>query len=324
MSRFKGLHPVKTAVLVGVILVGGSAVAAGAAPARMTPPAPPLRVAVVTSVNGVSTAGTCGVDGSSGSFTMVNGQLNLVTAVVTTGTSFIDTADSSPSFADVCVAKHVAVTSTTGSNGTVTATSITVLAPVVDSAKGVVTSVNGVATAKTCGSGGAPSGTYTFVGQSLRIVSVAINSKTSFTDIADPAPSFADVCVASLVKTVGTLVSGVLTATSVAVETPSTGRVQGLVASVNNVDTPGTCGTPASTGSFSLMGISRKGIVTVDVTSATTFTDASASSPSFKDVCVDSDVTALGVMSSTALSAASVTVVNGHVAQPEHGGHAQG
>lgn len=319
LSRLRGLHPVKIAVLAGVI-VGGSAVAAGAAPAHKAP-SPPPPVAVVTSVNGVSTAGTCGTGGAPGSFTMVDGRLNLVTVEVTTGTSFTDTADKSPSFADVCVAKHVVVVGIVGSDGNVTASSITVLAPAVVSTKGVVTSVNGVSTANTCGVAGASTGTYTFVGQRLRIVTVAVTSKTAFTDVADLTPSFADVCVGNHVKTVGTFTSGVLTATSVAVQAPSGGRAQGLVTSVNGVANAGTCGGASSAGSFNLAGNGRKGIVTIEVSSKTTFIDAGASSPSFADVCVGTDVTAIGVISTATLTAASVTVVARHIAQPGHGRH---
>ena len=86
---------------------------------------------------------------------------------------------------------------------------------------------------------------------------------------------------------------------------------QGIVTSVNSVSTAGTCDTSPAPGSFTLVGL-RKTIVTVDVATGTTFTDAALTPPTsatFANVCVGGLVKALGTLSSGALSATSVTIV---------------
>ena len=94
------------------------------------------------------------------------------------------------------------------------------------STEGIVTSVNGVATAGTCGSSGAVTAAvpFTFVGGGRRgIVTVEVTSSTTFTDpaVVSPAtPSFADVCVGGHVRIQGTIAAGTLTATAVAVLPP--------------------------------------------------------------------------------------------------------
>ena len=55
------------------------------------------------------------------------------------------------------------------------------------------------------------------------IVTVDVTPATTFTDpavVSPSLPSFADVCVGSHVKTLGTVASGVLTAASVAILPP--------------------------------------------------------------------------------------------------------
>jgi len=88
--------------------------------------------------------------------------------------------------------------------------------------QGIVTSVNGVATAGTCGTATA-TGNFTLVGMRRAIVTVDVTPTTTFTDpavVSPSLPSFADVCVGSYVKTLGTVASGVLTAASVAILPP--------------------------------------------------------------------------------------------------------
>ena len=129
-----------------------------------------------------------------------------------------------------------------------------------------------------------------------------------FRSSADPTPSFLDVCVGSRVVALGALASGALTATSVTVVPPRPVQAKGVVTSVNGVPTAGTCGVSGATGSFTLVG-RHQVILTVDVTSTTTFTDSADPTPSFLDVCVGSQVKALGALASGALTATSVTVV---------------
>jgi hypothetical protein len=86
---------------------------------------------------------------------------------------------------------------------------------------------------------------------------------------------------------------------------------QGIVTSVNTVSTAGTCDTTAAPGIFTLVGM-RKAIVTVDVGTGTTFTDAALTPPTsatFANVCVGGQVKALGTLSSGTLTATSVTIV---------------
>ena len=88
--------------------------------------------------------------------------------------------------------------------------------------QGIVTSVNGVATTGTCGTATA-TGNFTLVGMRRAIVTVDVTPATTFTDpavVSPSLPSFADVCVGSYVKTLGTVASGVLTAASVAILPP--------------------------------------------------------------------------------------------------------
>jgi hypothetical protein len=88
--------------------------------------------------------------------------------------------------------------------------------------QGIVTSVNGVATAGTCGTATA-TGNFTLVGMRRAVVTVDVVSTTTFTDpaVLSPAtPSFADVCVGVPLKVLGTFATGTLTAASVAVLPP--------------------------------------------------------------------------------------------------------
>jgi hypothetical protein len=89
--------------------------------------------------------------------------------------------------------------------------------------------------------------------------------------------------------------------------------VQGIVTSVNGTSTPAgtTCGVASASGVFTLVGM-RHGIVAIDVTvgtTATAFTDAALTTPTFANVCVGSRVIALGTLASGTLTATSVTVI---------------
>ena len=64
-----------------------------------------------------------------------------------------------------------------------------------------------------------------------------------------------------------------------------------------------------STGTFTVVGGTRHVITTVDVTTTTTFKDSADATPSFLDVCVGSQIGALGALSSGTLTATSVLIV---------------
>jgi hypothetical protein len=293
------------------IMGGGSGGAVSAATITVLPPAQVVARGVVTSVNGAAASGSCGSSGASGSYTFVGSRLLIITVQVTSATTFADAADTSPSFADVCVGAQVKTTGT-WSSGTFTASSVLVKAPQAMKADGLVTSVNGATASGSCGSS-ATAGTFTIVARRHgTAVTIDVATTTSFADPADPTPSFADVCVGNRTRAVGTSASGTLDATSVAVLPPNLGRDHGVVTSVNGVSTAGTCGASAATGAFTLVGSWRRGIVTVDVTSSTSFTDAADPSPSFADVCVGSNVAAFGTFSSKTVTADAVSLLASH------------
>jgi hypothetical protein len=315
LSKIRGSHLGFVPVAVVVILAGSVAGASAASAGRITMRHHHGNQGIVTSVNGVATAGTCGTATATGNFTLVGMRRAVVTVDVVSTTTFTDPAvlsPATPSFADVCVGVPLKVLGTFAT-GTLTAASVAVLPPPMVGTQGIVTSVNGVATAGTCGTATA-TGNFTLVGMRRAIVTVDVTPATTFTDpavVSPSLPSFADVCVGVPVKVLGTVASGVLTAASVAILPPPMVGTQGIVTSVNGVATTGTCGTATATGNFTLVGM-RRAIVTVDVTPATTFTDpavVSPSLPSFADVCVGSYVKTLGTVASGVLTAASVAIL---------------
>ena len=86
-------------------------------------------------------------------------------------------------------------------------------------------------------------------------------------------------------------------------------KAQGIVTSVGTVSTAGTCGVAGSAGTFTVGGGTRHVITTVDVTTTTTFKDSADATPSFLDVCVGSQIGAIGALSSGTLTATSVLIV---------------
>ncbi|MGA2804403.1 MAG: hypothetical protein ABSF89_08430 [Acidimicrobiales bacterium] len=293
-----------------VVILAGSVVAAGAASAsRAVPPHQPGGGVqeVVTSVNGSDASlGAC-VGSDTGTFTMVGhirqGIVTVNLAATTTYTDAALTPPTSATYANVCVGDQVKVLGTL-SSGALAATAVTIVPA---QAQGTVTSVtvgNGNASTApgSCGTGGSP-GSFTLAVRHHDIVTVDVNS-TTFSDAALTPATFADVCVGSQVDVLGTLSSGALAASAVTI-VPA--EAQGTVTSVNGVATPSTCGTTLP-GYFTLAA-RHHDVVTVGVTTGTTFTDAALTSATFTEVCVGSQVTALGTLSSTALAATLVTIV---------------
>jgi hypothetical protein len=293
---------------------------------------------VTAGITTSTTEGSCGTAGSPQSFTLVDrGHRAIVTVDVGGGTTFTDAALTPPTlatFADVCVGGQVEVLGTL-SSGALAATLVTIVPA---QAQGIVASVTvdgGAASSAPGACGGADeAGSFTLGSAwpmpvlaiaTWPVTTVDVTSSTTFTDAAvvSPAtPSFADVCVGGQVEALGTLFSGALAATAVTI-VPA--QAQGIVASVT-VDggaassAPGTCGKTGETGSFTLAGITplpvlaigSRLVTTVDVTSSTTFTDAavvSPATPSFADVCVGTNVRAIGTVADGTLTAASVAVL---------------
>lgn len=186
------------------------------------------------------------------------------------------------------------------------------------SIQGLVTSVNNVAAADTCGTLTVTADVpFSFVGGRHGIMTVEVTPATTFTDpgLASPeSPSFADVCVGTRVEVQGTFSAGTFTARSVAVLPPPATGAHGIVTSIGTVATAGTCGSATVTGTafFTLVGGGRFAIRTVAVTTATTFADPAVTSPataSFADVCIGTRVEALGTFAAGTLTATSVAVV---------------
>jgi hypothetical protein len=146
---------------------------------------------------------------------------------------------------------------------------------------------------------------------------VDVTATTTYKDPAVTTPTFANLCVGDRVTTLGALVSGTLTATSVTI-VPA--QVQGIVASVtvggNTSTAANSCGTADEAGSFTLGGMRPLPVVTglpglvttVVVAVGTTYKDPAVATPSFANVCVGSRVIALGTLVSGSLAATLVTI----------------
>jgi hypothetical protein len=308
---------------------------------------------VTVGTTGSTTTVTCGTSGEPGSFTLGNfGPIPVLstslrflkTVDVSSGTSFSDAALTPPTsatFGDLCVGAEVTALGTE-SSGVLEATLVTIVPA---EAQGVVSSVTvgttGSTTTVTCGTSDDP-GSFTLgnlgpipvLSTSLRFLkTVDVSSGTSFSDAAltPPTASFADVCVGSQVKALGTLSAGVLTATAVTIE-PA--QAQGVVTSVTvsggtTSTINGSCGTSGEPGSFTLgnfapvpvLATALRALTTVDVTASTTFSDAALTPPtaSFAKVCVGGLVKALGTLSSGALVATTVTIEPAIHLSPGHG-----
>jgi hypothetical protein len=348
-----------TSATFGNLCVGGEATALGtessggftATAVTIVPAQAQGVVSSVTVGTAVTTTdGICGSSGAPQSFTLARRHAT-VTVDIGSGTSFSDAALTPPTsatFGNLCVGEEVTALGTE-SSGVLGATLVTIVPA---QAQGVVSSVTvgttGSTTTVTCGTSGEP-GSFTLgnfgpipvLSTSLRFLkTVDVSSGTSFSDAAltPPSASFADVCVGSQVKALGTLSAGVLTATAVTIE-PA--QAQGVVTSVtvNGGTTStinGSCGTSDAPGSFTLgnfapvpvLATALRALTTVDVTTSTTFSDAALTPPtaSFLNVCVGGQVKALGTLSSGALVATAVTIEPAIHLSPGHGnlrGHAK-
>ena len=277
---------------------------------------------IVASVNGDPTATTCGTTAPSGGFTLAARHRDIVTVVVTSGTTFSDAAVTSATFADICVGDQVKVLGTL-SSGALAATLVTIVPA---QAHGIVTSVTVGTATSTCGTG-TQSGSFTLGGfwglpvtaAAPRFVTVVgVTPGTTFTDPALTSATFADVCVGDQVKVLGTLSSGALAATLVTiVPAQAQGTVTSVTVGTTASTTPSSCGSGGSAGSFTLGGFwglpvtaaAPRFVTVVGVTPGTTFTDPALTSATFADVCVGDQVTALGTLSSGALAATLVTIV---------------
>ncbi|MGA2806385.1 MAG: hypothetical protein ABSF89_18715 [Acidimicrobiales bacterium] len=316
-NKLKTLHPRKIFPAILIVVLGGSAVAAGAATGGNAPRQSGGIQGVVASVDGNTTAGTCMTSGT-GTFTLTVAEGRATTTVdVTATTTYTDSAVTSPTFANVCVGNDVGALGTF-SSGTLTATSVEIVLPPQANVQGIVASVGGSSTADLCVTSNTES--FTVVGgRSLSITTVNLSSTTTYSDAAVTTPSYTDICVAGYVKALGALASGTLTATSVAILPRPPVQAQGIVASVGGSSTAGTC-LSSGTGTFTLVGGNPLAITNVAVTSTTTYKDHAVTTPSYGDVCVGSHLDATGALSSGTLTASSISIQPPFVA-PGPGGH---
>lgn len=179
---------------------------------------------LVTSVNGDPTQGVCGTAAADGDFTVVtvvNSTPTGSTVYVDGTTAFVQRHVPGASFANVCVGDQADAVGPSA-DGAVVADLVTVRIPKRITIKGTVASVNGDLTTGSCGVAGT-SGGFTVQakahGTSL-ILPVAVGTSTTYADAADPAPSFADVCVGARVLAIGTSTAGTLNADAVAAYPP--------------------------------------------------------------------------------------------------------
>ncbi|MGO8864030.1 MAG: hypothetical protein ACLQRH_25155 [Acidimicrobiales bacterium] len=326
-------------VCVGSRVIALGTLSSGVLAATLVTVIPAQAQGIVTAIPvGANTTTTpiCGTASASGTLTLGGGFRPMpvvttfpgrVTTVDVAGTTtFADAALTSPSsanFTNVCVGSRVIALGTL-SSGVLAATLVTVVPA---QAQGIVTAITGGTGTPVCGTTSV-TGTVPFtLGGGFRptpvvttfpglVTTVDVTGTTTFTDPALASPSsatFANVCVGSRVIALGTLSSGVLTATLVTVVPPPPARVQGIVTSMplgGNGGTP-VCGTLGALGTFTLTGMGP-GVTTVDVTtgtSATAFTGPGKSTATFANVCVGSHVMATGALSAGTLTATSVVVL---------------
>jgi hypothetical protein len=259
----------------------------------------------VSSVNGTGASGTCGTASTPGSFTVTSGGNQAAVDVGATTTTFKEHGVSAPSFGNVCAGDTVRALGALSTDGTLTATTVTVVPPRLRSASGTVTSVNGTATGGTCGVTGVP-GEFVVASPSAT-VPVDAGTATRFVERGVTAPSFADLCVGETVRALGALSNGVLTAIAVTI-IPPVEKISGTVASVNGTATPGTCGSAGSDGAFTVASPSSTVPVQVGAT-MTNFRERGVGTPSFADVCVNAAVRAVGPLVNGIVSATMVTVI---------------
>ncbi|HEV8063236.1 MAG TPA: hypothetical protein VGP46_00330 [Acidimicrobiales bacterium] len=282
--------------------------------------ASPAAFGQVASVNGKTTKGSCG-SGDTGTFTIHARSGSTVTVAVTKSTKFFEPGSSKGSFAGVCVGRTAGAQGTLKS-GTVTASRVAIFPlgvprPPLPGAIGMVTSVDGSSASSACGAAG-KAGEFTLKTRGGSTVTVDVSTATKFLAPGKTTPSFADVCVGRAAGAGGSTTAGVIDAKVVGVLPVGIGGfghgAVGKVASVNGSTKAKTCGKAGASGQFALT--TRRGSVTVDVTSSTKFFDPAAKTASFADVCVGDFAGAAG-----AIQASSHTVTAKVVGVLPPGGH---
>ena len=327
-------------VCVGSRVIALGTLSSGVLAATLVTVIPAQAQGIVTAIPvGANTTTTpiCGTASASGTLTLGGGFRPMpvvttfpgrVTTVDVAGTTtFADAALTSPSsanFTNVCVGSRVIALGTL-SSGALAATLVTVVPA---QAQGIVTAITGGTGTPVCGTTSV-TGTVPFtLGGGFRptpvvttfpglVTTVDVTGTTTFTDPALASPSsatFANVCVGSRVIALGTLSSGVLTATLVTVVPPPPARVQGIVTSM---PLGGNGGTGPSAASWAPRAPSHWPVwapASRPLTSPRgrrrppSRAQANRRRPSL-NVCVGSHVMAIGALSAGTLTATSVVVL---------------
>ncbi len=150
-------------------------------------------------------------------------------------------------------------------------------------------------------------GTFTLTTKDKTTVTVNVSSSTTYRDPGVTSPSIANVTVGEHVVVFGTDTSDVVTATSVAIGTPPTGRAPGGPG--RHGVPPAAVGTVASVGNGTFTLTTKdKTTVTVNVSSSTTYRDPGVTSPSIANVTVGEHVAVFGTDTSDVVTATSVAI----------------
>ena len=274
----------------------------------------------VASVGGLTADGSCGQADQAGSFTLTAFKATTVTVNVDTNTAFVDPGVTKPTFGNVCVGEIVAAVGT-NTNNVVTATKV-YIAPMhpkpkaPEGAFGKVVSVGGVSTDKTCGQSG-QAGSFVLTSFKGAMVTVNVDSSTTFSKKGVAKATFGDVCVGEGVGAQGATANNVVTATKVFIAAPHPDGPDkghhgpppgafGKVTSVGGVSTAGKCGS-GTDGTFVVTEWKDK-TVTVNVSAATKYMVPGVAAPSFANVCVGDVIAATGSVSGSTVTATKVFV----------------
>jgi Domain of unknown function (DUF5666) len=151
-------------------------------------------------------------------------------------------------------------------------------------------------------------GTFTLTTPDGTIVTVDVDSSTTYLDRQKSSPSIADVTVGAHVAVFGTDTANTVTATKVAIGGPPDG-VRGAGMPPFGGTPPAAVGTVKSlgTGTFTLSTPDGT-TVTVDVDSSTTYLDRQKSSPSIADVTVGAHVAVFGTDTANTVTATKVAI----------------
>lgn len=215
--RRRGLRITTAAAVAVGLAVGGGAVANAASSGASTSTTAPADPAGHDGFGGTPPAavGTVASVGTN-SFTLTGRDGTAVTVDVSSTTTYVDPAVTSPSLADVKVGAHVAVFGADSSN-TVTATKVAVGGPGGPGGRGGPHGTPPAAMGTVASVG---TNTFTLTDRDGKTVTVDVSSTTTYREAGVTSPTLADVKVGSHVAVFGTEAGSTVTATSVGIGMP--------------------------------------------------------------------------------------------------------